>query len=136
MERSDLTVLDDPRAVARHVAAWLVEKLNTGVKRARGVCLSGGATPRLLYETLAQRPYSEAMPWQRIHWFWCDERWVPHTDERSNYNMTRHQLFSRAPIPNKNIHAPVVKRLVSRSIAESRPMANAAIAAPTIGNFR
>jgi 6-phosphogluconolactonase len=59
----DLTVLDDAGAVARHAAAWLVEKLSSATGRVRAVCLSGGTTPRMLYDALAQPPYREAMPW-------------------------------------------------------------------------
>ena len=100
----DLTVLDDAGAVARHAAAWLAEKLSSGTGRVRAVCLSGGTTPRMLYDALAQPPYREAMPWERIHWFWCDERFVPATDERSNYNMVQKLLLERVPVPRKQVH--------------------------------
>jgi 6-phosphogluconolactonase len=102
---ADLFVLEDAQAVARHAAAWLAKKLNACAQGASAVCLSGGATPRILYKTLAESPYREAMPWKRIHWFWCDERFVPSTDERSNYNMAQKLLLERAPIPRANIHA-------------------------------
>ena len=100
----DLTVLGDAGAVARHAAAWLVEKLSSGTGRVRAVCLSGGTTPRMLYDALAQPPYRKAMPWERIHWFWCDERFVPATDERSNYGMVQKLLFERVPVPREQIH--------------------------------
>ena len=100
---AELVVFDDARAVARHAAAWLAQKLDAQGERA--VCLSGGATPRMLYAALSQAPYRETMPWQRIHWFWCDERFVPSTHERSNYAMARALLFGRAPIPRENVHA-------------------------------
>lgn len=100
----DIAVLDDPREVARHAAAWLVDRLNTGTAGTKAVCLTGGTTPRLFYETLAQLPYAQAMPWARVHWFWCDERWVPGTHARSNYRMVRHALLARASIPQENVH--------------------------------
>ena len=102
---ADLTVLDDAAAVARHAAAWLVERVGTAGQGVSAVCLSGGATPRILYEALARRPYREAMPWGHIHWFWCDERFVPPGDKRSNYGMARRLLLERVPIPRENIHA-------------------------------
>ena len=102
---AELTVLDDAAAVARHAAAWLLEKLGTAGQGASAVCLSGGATPRILYQALARRPYREAMPWARIHWFWCDERFVPPADARSNYGMAQRLLLERVPIPRENIHA-------------------------------
>ncbi len=98
---ADLTVLDDAQALARHAATWLAEKLGAGAQGVSAVCLSGGATPRILYELLARTP----LPWKRIHWFWCDERFVPPADERSNYRMVQELLLSRAPIPGGNIHA-------------------------------
>ena len=68
------------------------------------VCLSGGSTPQRLYELLAGPPYRDKFPWSRTHWFWGDERFVPHDDALSNYRMVREALLSRAPIPAINIH--------------------------------
>ena len=104
VSEADLTVREDPRAIARYAADWLVEKLDAGASRVNAVCLSGGATPGHLYELLSALPYRNALPWKRIHWFWCDERFVSPTDERSNYNMVQHLLLERAPIPRENVH--------------------------------
>jgi 6-phosphogluconolactonase len=104
MSVAEVCVFQDAGALAAHAAAWLAEKLGGGTPRRRAVCLSGGSTPRILYEALAQPPYREAMPWESIHWFWCDERFVPPTDERSNYRMVREALFDRAPVPGRCIH--------------------------------
>jgi 6-phosphogluconolactonase len=98
---ADLKILADAQAVARHAAAWLAERLGASAQDRSAVCLSGGATPRILYETLARSP----MPWKRIHWFWGDERFVPPGDARSNYRMVQEVLLARAPIPGENIHA-------------------------------
>ena len=100
----DLTVLEDVKAVAGHAAAWLLEKLRSDTARERAVCLSGGTTPRVLYDALAQAPFREAMPWESIHWFWCDERFVPATDARSNYNMVQKLLLGRVPALRERIH--------------------------------
>jgi 6-phosphogluconolactonase len=98
---AELSVLDDAPAVARHAAKWLLEKLDRPARGTSAVCLSGGTTPRILYEILARSP----MPWKRIHWFWGDERFVPPADARSNYRMVQEALLARAPIPGENIHA-------------------------------
>lgn len=50
--------------------------------------LSGGSTPRALYERLAG-PRGDALPWERVHLLWGDERCVPADDPRSNYGMVR-----------------------------------------------
>ena len=64
------------------------------------VALSGGSTPRGLYQRLAGR----TLPWQEIHWFWGDERNVPHAHAESNYRMVREALLDHVPAPEKNIH--------------------------------
>lgn len=99
-----LEVLANPEAMAKHVAEWLLA-LALAKNDAFAVCLSGGNTPRRLYELLAEPPYRERFPWPRSYWFWGDERFVPHGDPRSNYRMARQALLSRAPIPAENIHA-------------------------------
>ena len=68
------------------------------------ICLSGGSTPRRLYQLLAESPYRDALPWERIHWFWGDERFVPWDHPDSNYGMVRAAMLARAPVPPANIH--------------------------------
>ena len=51
------------------------------------IALSGGTTPKVLYALLAQEPYRGLLPWDRMHVFWGDERFVPPDDDRSNYRM-------------------------------------------------
>ena len=96
-------VLADAPALAAHVAGWM-----TGVLRARpgpvAVALSGGSTPKLLYQVLAAPPFVDRMPWDRVHWFWGDERFVPHDDERSNYRMTTEAMLRQVGAPSGNIH--------------------------------
>jgi 6-phosphogluconolactonase len=98
-----LDVFPDAEAMAQHGAAWLVE-LAHAKQGVFAVCLSGGNTPRRLYELLAEPPCRERFPWPQTHWFWGDERFVPHDDKRSNYRMAREALLSRAPIPAENVH--------------------------------
>ena len=61
-------------------------------------------TPRRLYQLLAESPYRDALPWDRIHWFWGDERFVPWDHPDSNYGMVHAALLGRAPVPRGNIH--------------------------------
>jgi len=101
--QAQLEILADPEALARCVADWLLAAA-TAKDGTFAVALSGGTTPRILYEKLASPSYRDSFPWSRTHWFWGDERFVPHDDERSNYRMVREALLSRAPIPATNIH--------------------------------
>lgn len=103
LAEATLEILADPEALARRVADWLLA-IATAKEGSFAVALSGGATPRRLYEHLAGPPYRDAFPWSRTHWFWGDERFVPHDDALSNYRMVREAMLSRVRIPLANIH--------------------------------
>jgi len=98
-----LEVLADPEALACRVADWILGAL-AAKQGVLAVALSGGSTPRRLYERLAGPPYRDAFPWSRTHWFWGDERFVPQDDRLSNYRMARDAMLSRVPVPETNIH--------------------------------
>lgn len=68
------------------------------------VALSGGKTPRRLYEILATEPYRQRIHWHEVHVFWSDERCVPADDPRNNARMAREALLDHVPIPPENIH--------------------------------
>ncbi len=97
-------VFDDPEAMARRVAEWIIGLASAKQDRF-SICLSGGSTPQVLYRHLAEPDYRDRFPWPRVHWFWGDERFVPHDDKLSNYRMVREALLSYAPIPPTNVHA-------------------------------
>jgi len=69
------------------------------------ICLTGGSTPKPVYQRLATEPYRSELPWHRIHWFWGDDRFVLPQDERSNAGMARAAFLDRLQIPPANIHA-------------------------------
>jgi 6-phosphogluconolactonase len=93
----------DQEALARHVAVWLTDKAcNAGGRFA--IALSGGSTPKRLYEILAEPPQRDRFPWARTHLFWGDERFVPPDSAESNFNMTRQALLDHVPIPPAQVH--------------------------------
>ena len=100
---ANLEILADPEALARRVADWLLAAA-TAKDGVFAVALSGGSTPRRLYEQLARPSNRDLFPWSSTHWFWGDERFVPHDDALSNHRMVREALLSRAPVPAVNIH--------------------------------
>ncbi|MDE3056979.1 MAG: 6-phosphogluconolactonase [Bacteroidota bacterium] len=67
------------------------------------VALSGGNTPRTLYELL-ERDYAATIDWRRAHFFWGDERYVPHTDPQSNFRLAKETMLDALHIPVENIH--------------------------------
>jgi 6-phosphogluconolactonase len=68
------------------------------------VALSGGNTPRPVYQLLAGDAYAARVDWSRVHIFFGDERCVPPDDARSNYHLVRETLLERVHIPASNIH--------------------------------
>ncbi|HUA77025.1 MAG TPA: 6-phosphogluconolactonase [Acetobacteraceae bacterium] len=98
-----IETLADPAALARHVAAWMTAAASAAGGGFR-ICLSGGSTPKLLYETLAGDAFARKFPWPRVDWYWGDERFVPYDHPESNYRMAREAMLARAPVPAEKIH--------------------------------
>ena len=98
-----LRVFDDAAALAQGGARFLCEQAEL---QAGGftVCLSGGSTPKRLYEELATSPLLERFPWSRTQFVFGDERFVPPDDPESNARMATEAMFSRAPTPPENVH--------------------------------
>jgi 6-phosphogluconolactonase len=101
---AEIRTFDSAQALARDVADWLCN-LAQASDRAFAVSLSGGSTPRRLYERLAAPEIASRFPWNRVHWFWGDERFVPHDHRDSNFRMAHEAFLSRVPVPAENIHA-------------------------------
>jgi len=68
------------------------------------VALSGGETPRRMFQILATASYRDRIHWNEVHVFWSDERCVPEDDPRNNANIARQVLLDQVPIPPGNIH--------------------------------
>ncbi len=85
-------------ACAERITGLLEEALST---RSFGtLAVSGGSTPRLLFERLA----ASGFDWQRVHLFWVDERCVPPTDPASNYKLAFDCLIHPGHLPERNVH--------------------------------
>jgi 6-phosphogluconolactonase len=101
----DIRTYSDPAALMDAAAA---EFLGTAAEAiaARGRCLvalSGGTTPRGMYERLAARGRG-ALDWSRVEFLWSDERTVPPTHADSNYRMARESLLAPLGIPDSQGH--------------------------------
>lgn len=105
--KMDARVFPDLQALSRAALEELLRIAQDAVKE-RGkfaVALAGGGTPAELYALWAQAEERGAYtPWDRVHLYWGDERYVPHDDSLSNYRMARDALISHVPIPSANVH--------------------------------
>jgi len=100
-------VLANADAVAERAAELLVSELDRalaqGIQRP-SVALSGGSTPRRLYELLATPAWRARIDWGRVHWFWGDERFVPWDHPDSNYAMVRRALLDPVGVDAACVH--------------------------------
>jgi 6-phosphogluconolactonase len=92
----------DPAVLANTAA----DRIMAGIAENSGrvaICLTGGSSPRQLYQLLAADAFRSKIPWQRVHWFIGDERFVPADDPLNNMAMARRTFLDRFA-PTANIH--------------------------------
>lgn len=101
-----LHIAKDSVQLSTDLAEWIGNYINEVLtKKDRFTfVLSGGSTPKLLYTLLAAKPYNESIPWEKIHFFWGDERAVPYEDSRNNAKMAYDELLDKVGIKAENIH--------------------------------
>lgn len=103
---SDIRILPDSAAIAE-TAAGIVSDLARKAVEQRGrfsLVLSGGSTPRALYERLGSEPYVRQIQWDKVHIFWGDERCVEPDHAESNYRMAKEALLDHAELLPENVH--------------------------------
>jgi 6-phosphogluconolactonase len=98
-----IIVATDSDEVARIAAERLLARVTRAPGRA-AVCLTGGSSPEGLYRLLASEPYRARLPWDRVHWFMGDDRFVPATDGLSNMGMARRLFLDRVGVPADHVH--------------------------------
>jgi 6-phosphogluconolactonase len=88
------------------VAEWITSYINEVLKDQDRftIVLSGGSTPKKLYQLLASNEFKEKIDWQKLHVFWGDERYVPFTDDRNNAKMACDTLLNHVPVPKSQIN--------------------------------
>jgi len=111
--RTKVHIYADPSALARAAVEEFVHCASDALhERERfNVALSGGSTPRRIYELIATE-HAEALEWERVHLFFGDERHVPPDDAQSNYRMVRETLLANPRVQ------PVVHRIESERKAD------------------
>jgi 6-phosphogluconolactonase len=101
-KQRELLVVADPAALAKAAADRVMARIDANQARI-AICLTGGSSPKQLYALLASDAYRGRIPWDRVHWFIGDERFVPPSDPRNNMAMAR-KIMLDAFAPPSNIH--------------------------------
>jgi 6-phosphogluconolactonase len=107
MAVAQIQIFPDANALTEEAARRIITAAHAGVAGDRKVFslfLSGGNTPKSLYELLAADPYRSQVNWSKIGIFFGDERCVPPDHPDSNYRMAHNAMLSKLPIPESNIH--------------------------------
>jgi len=94
---------DDAEALACLVAGFIAARVSD-VSKSFGLCLSGGSTPKRVYELLGATDLDASLDWQKVHLFWGDERFVPADHRDSNFRMARESLIDHVPMPAAQVH--------------------------------
>src|SRR5437773_10445244 len=96
----------DAEAVAQAAASFIAERIATVLqhKNRFTIALSGGSTPKRLHQLLAKPEFRDRIAWDKVHFFWGDERYVPLEDERNNARMAFDTLLNHIIVPDENVH--------------------------------
>jgi 6-phosphogluconolactonase len=97
-----LIAASDPAMLAKMAADRMVARIVANRGRV-AICLAGGSSPKQLFELLATDAFRSRIPWDRVHWFSGDERFVPADDPLNNMGMARRAFLDRCA-PAANIH--------------------------------
>jgi len=99
-------ITKDIDELSEQVAAWIAAYIETVLKKQDRftLVLSGGSTPKKLYQLLATDKYKNKIDWIKLHFFWGDERYVPFTDDRNNAKMAFEILLDHVPVLKDHIH--------------------------------
>ena len=102
--RPEVIIVPDEQALAATAARRLLARVVRPPNARAAVCLTGGSSPQGLYRLLAQEPCRSDVPWDRVHWFMGDDRFVPADDALSNIGMARQAFLDHIDLNPANIH--------------------------------
>ena len=117
-----IKIVADADTMSRAAAETIVEHVSESLQTSDfyTIALSGGSTPKHLYSLLANdAALRDQIPWERVHFFWGDERHVSADHPDSNYRMADAALLSKVSIPSTNIHRIRTEEPVAANAAET-----------------
>lgn len=102
-KKNILHIFKYPEELASEFASRLMNWVENHSGNEFHLAISGGKTPDLLFDILAEN-YADSVLWQKLHFWWVDERMVPPTHSENNFGVVQNLLFSKISIPEENIH--------------------------------
>ena len=116
----NLHIFKSPEELADRLADLMMSWVENRYGNAFHLAISGGKTPDLLFSVLALK-YADSTLWQKIHFWWVDERMVPPNHTESNFGIVQKLLLSQIIIPEANIH-----RIKGENIPETEALSYSA----------
>lgn len=104
--KPNVEIVPDSESLAHNCVGFFVADAQKAIEAKNTFCpaISGGNTPRRFFELLGELPKAKTLPWDRIHLFWVDERYVPPDSQWSNYKLAADTFLAKVPIPEENVH--------------------------------
>ncbi len=105
-KKPNTQIVADAEALAHKCLDLFVASAQQTLKQKGVFCLavSGGRSPQRFFELLGSEKKALSLPWDKIHLFWVDERYVPQDSPYSNYKLATDTFLTKVPIPKENIH--------------------------------
>lgn len=104
--KPNLQVAADAEALAQLCLELFVTAAQQAIKTKNvfHLAISGGHSPQRFFELLGSEQKALSLPWDKIHLFWVDERYVGHDSPYSNYKLAADAFLAKIPIPKENVH--------------------------------
>jgi 6-phosphogluconolactonase len=117
----NITVFDDLEKLYTKAADTFVDLSKKSIQKNDRfvVALSGGSSPKAIFKLLATQKYAEQIEWNKVYFFWVDERWVPLNDDKSNFRMTDEALLGLVPVDKAHVFPMYAEGITSEDYANS-----------------
>jgi 6-phosphogluconolactonase len=104
--KPNVEIASDPETLARRSVELFFNEAQKAIKAGDifHVAISGGHTPKRFFELLGETPQAGSLPWDKIHLFWVDERYVKPDSPWSNYKLAADTFLTKVNIPQENVH--------------------------------
>lgn len=104
--KPNLEIVSNSESLAKRGVEIFVADAHKAIQAKNSFCvaISGGHTPKRLFEILSEHPQSQSLSWEKVQLFWVDERYVRPDSEWSNYKLAADTFLGKVAIPKKNVH--------------------------------